>query len=644
MKTSALRTKKKRASRARISPRWFRVHLPAVCDLSGIFSGAVSRGRKALRNEGIPRCRALAAVTLKFVRHIKLSLRYKIVALFFLAIVIPAIVFGIIITSISRRILHDSIFYRQQEIVSRLADRINYQLERHYKLLSLSQNIAVLPQPQQLSTARNLLVQGNAFSEISMVDTRGQELWKFRRGDGMAKDLINRSRRGEYRRARSGRGSISQVYFSDQHNPYIILSVPLKNRAGVLIAKLDFEQLWQWIAEVKIGETGEAFIVDRLGNLIAHREPERVLAHSNFSTLPVVRDFLVRRQPTPEQWREYHDERGQKVAAMYQTIPRLGWGVITQVPVSEIYQPIRRMQRNIAYWTLGWIALFLFVGYRFVKHIIDPLSHLQAGAHQISKGKLDIKLNIHTGDEIEDLARNFEKMGHSLKLLEDVRQDLTKMIIHDLKSPLSGIMGSLNYLESGMLGDLNGDQTRMVSLARKASESMLSMIQNLLDVAKMEEGKLELHREKADIGALVSERLNQYAGIAVNEKKAITVTVEPDLPEISIDRPLIERVVNNLLSNAIHHTSSGGAIDIQVRRIPKFLEVEVADNGAGIPEGYKEKIFEKFVQVERRQAHLRTGTGLGLTFCKMVIQTHGGTIRVESELNKGSAFFFTLPL
>ncbi len=117
-----------------------------------------------------------------------------------------------------------------------------------------------------------------------------------------------------------------------------------------------------------------------------------------------------------------------------------------------------------------------------------------------------------------------------------------------------------------------------------------------------------------------------------------------DLPEASVDRSLIERVINNLLSNAVHHTAAGGKIDITVRRIPGFIEVEVSDDGAGIPEGYKEKIFEKFIQVERRQAHLRTGTGLGLTFCKMAVQAHGGTIRVESELNKGSAFFFTLPL
>lgn len=98
------------------------------------------------------------------------------------------------------------------------------------------------------------------------------------------------------------------------------------------------------------------------------------------------------------------------------------------------------------------------------------------------------------------------------------------------------------------------------------------------------------------------------------------------------------------MSNALNHTTAQGQIRIGVKRAGKSLEVTVADNGAGIPPEYIDKIFEKFVQIKRRQAHLRTGAGLGLTFCKMVVETHGGIIRVESELNKGSAFIFTLPI
>jgi signal transduction histidine kinase len=481
----------------------------------------------------------------------------------------------------------------------------------------------------------------------------GREQWKFRRItlDSMSvriepsPELVNRYHRSEFKIAFSRGLYVSQVDYSSKKEPYIILSVPLLNNKGVLFAKLDLNQMWQWISEVKIGETGYAFVVDRNGDLIAHPEKERVLLHTNCKDLPVVKRFIECPQEASSKWSTYDDELGRKVFALYENLPEpLVWAVITQVPAEEVYRPINKMYLNIFLWTLFWTVVFLIVGYRFVQHIIQPLLLLQSGVQKISQGKLDINLGVHTGDEIEGLAQNFEKMAIALKQLEDLRQDLIRMIIHDLKSPLSGIMGSLDYLESGLLGEMNDEQKKIVSLAKKSSDNLLGMIQNLLDVAKMEEGKLDLRREPVDIAMLLSERKNQYEPLVLKESKIITLELDPGLPVVNIEKGLIERVVNNLVSNAINHTSAGGKITVSAKKLRAVIEISVTDNGAGIPSEYKEKIFEKFVQIQRKQAHLRTGAGLGLTFCKMVVETHGGLIRVESELNKGSSFIFTLPL
>lgn len=574
----------------------------------------------------------------------KTSLRYKILSIFILAVVLPALLSGIVLTSLSRGTIRSSIFFGQQELVSRLADRINAQVDRHIEVLLLYSTIGSLPRPKQIDAGREMLKpKDRIFFEIALLDAKGNELWKLRR-TGLDKKLINRSRRSEYQIAYSGRLFISQVLFNEERHPYVVAAVPLSNRAGVLVAKLDLTQMWQWISEVQIGETGYAFIVDRKGNLIAHPETERVLAHSNFASLPIVKDFLERKGPK-DRWAQYRDEQGREVVGLYQELsPRLGWAVVTQIPYDEVYKPVSRMSRSIVLWTIFWTIVFLFVGYRLVEHIIEPLSLLQSGAQQISQGKLDIKLDIATGDEIEALSKNFEKMAEALKQLEQVRQDLTRMIIHDLKSPLSGIMGSLDYLESGLLGEITADQQKIVSLAKKSSESLLVMIQNLLDVAKMEEGKLELRKETFDIAQMLTERKHQYDPMVANENKSITLDIEPAKLEISAERHLVERVLNNLISNAVNHTTGGGKIVLALRRLERFVEVRISDNGSGIPPEYREKIFEKFVQVQRKQAQLRTGAGLGLTFCKMVVETHGGVIRVESELNKGSSFIFTLPV
>ena len=574
-----------------------------------------------------------------FISNMKMSLRYKIILLVTLAILLPAMLLSVVVTSIGRQAIRSSIFSQQQATVKRLAERINSQLSRHQQLLQINRDIGRLAPAQRASAVRRIMAQGNAFAEIWVSDMRGRPKWSYRRGNTPV---------GRSEKVRMSvpfmKNYVSQLYLTGQREPYIIIGVALSGDGGMLAGRIELGQLWDWISEVRIGETGEAFVVDRKGNLIAHREPERVWAHSNFRELPIVKDYLDNYQVSPESWREYLDERGQKVVALYEPLPALGWAVISQAPSSEVYNPIARMRTNVFFWTLFWVTVFLFAALAFVRRITNPIELLQGQVRQISQGKLDVKLNIKTGDEIEELAQNIESMAADLKQLEELKQDLTRMIIHDLKSPLSGIMGSIDYMDSGLLGDFTADQKKIISLSKKSCETMLSMIQNLLDIARMEEGKLDLRRENVDIGELVKERFAQFEALAIAEKKELSVKAEPASIRVSAERHLVERVINNLVSNALHHTSSGGKIMLAARQVGGHAEISVSDDGVGIPAEYKDKIFEKFVQVKRKQVQLRTGAGLGLTFCKMVVESHGGTIRVESELNKGSSFIFTLPI
>ena len=572
-----------------------------------------------------------------------MSLRYKIIFLFILAIVLPAFLLSVVVTSISRKALKNSIYYKQREILNRLEERITSQINRHQQLLLMHKDIARVSKKEQFETVKDIFKQGDAFTEISMLDKNGREQWKYSRG-GSVKALINRANRPEFLEARRGFEYISRVSLSGQRSPYLMLSIPVNRKTNVLVAKLDLDDMWQWMKEIEVGKDGQAFVVDLEGNLLAHKDSERVWAHSNFSSLPIVKDFISYRQITSENWSEYKDEKGKNVVSLYKALPKEGWAVIIQVPAKEVYKPIRKMYQNILFWTFIWTSIFLVIGYKFVSRIIDPLELLKSQTKKISQGKLDTKLDIKTGDEIEELAESFEKMALSLKDLEDLRQDLIRMIIHDLKSPLSGIMGGLDYLEMRISGTLSPDQEKIISISKKSAQNLLVMIQNLLDISKMEEGKLELRKEKFDLSKIMTERFNQFEPLLKSENKTISLEIEKDVPIIDIDGALIERVLNNLISNALHHTVNEGKIVLGLKKVGDYVEVKVSDNGSGIPEEYKDKIFEKFVQAERKRSHLRTGTGLGLTFCKMAVEAHGGKIRVESEIDKGSAFVFTLPI
>ena len=226
-----------------------------------------------------------------------------------------------------------------------------------------------------------------------------------------------------------------------------------------------------------------------------------------------------------------------------------------------------------------------------------------------------------------------------LRRLEKLRDDLSHMVVHDLRNPLTVILGFLDSLEFDEEQILSASNQSLLSLARHSAEELLNMIGSILDVSKMGEGELKLQRESCDLDALIRTVLATNQPFPGN----CTVTFDAwELPHtITADVGLIRRVLQNLLSNALNYTPSGGGVHIAVVPSDSEVRVAVTDVGPGIASEYHQRIFEKFGQVENRNNRL--GTGLGLTFCKMAIEAHGGAIGVESEVGKGSTFWFVLP-
>jgi signal transduction histidine kinase len=171
------------------------------------------------------------------------------------------------------------------------------------------------------------------------------------------------------------------------------------------------------------------------------------------------------------------------------------------------------------------------------------------------------------------------------------------------------------------------------------------LIENLLDVAKMEEGKLALHRELFNPTDWAKSVISNFKPLAEAAKKKLVLTLARDLAPIEGDAALLGRVLGNLISNALRYTAPGsGEVIVTLYRDGPQLAVEVRDNGEGIPEAEQERIFEKFVQGENRRESLGGSVGLGLTFCKMVVEAHGGRITLYSQPKSGSVFTFRLSL
>lgn len=226
-----------------------------------------------------------------------------------------------------------------------------------------------------------------------------------------------------------------------------------------------------------------------------------------------------------------------------------------------------------------------------------------------------------------------------------LRQDLTHMVVHDLRSLLSSVIASIEWMMRGASGALNDQQRHVVQIANTSATHMLDMINTLLDISRLEAGRMPIERSRADIRSIVTDSVQRLASLALDRAIVIESDVDESLPHIYADVDLIGRVLQNLVSNAIKFSNRGGLVRVRamVNRSDDGQDkvlVAVSDQGVGIAPGDRERIFAKFSQVGER----RGGSGLGLAFCKQAIEAHGEHIWVESEPGRGSTFFFTLPI
>ncbi len=257
-----------------------------------------------------------------------------------------------------------------------------------------------------------------------------------------------------------------------------------------------------------------------------------------------------------------------------------------------------------------------------------------------------IEENINHLTEIESLKkdiRELEKKNKGLEKLQSQQGDLFKMIIHDLKGPVGEITANLDLLNCDKsLSELNREY---LETAIMGCENLCRMILNILEISKIEEGSLILNKKPFRIDEIIKESIKKIKTIAKQNEIRITVEAKGELKPVNADQEIIERVLSNLLLNAM--SFSPPQSEIKIIAEPKgekdFIKVSVADQGKGIPKEFQKKIFDKFFQEVKDGDRIQHSTGLGLTFCKIAIEAHNGMIWVESKEGKGSTFSFTIP-
>ncbi len=460
----------------------------------------------------------------------------------------------------------------------------------------------------------------------------------------LVQDLAGNLRKQEYR------SRFIQPFFTDRDQQP---KTPLEKRL--------IEQFTPSVEESGEGETEEPEFYERLvagGNQYEYYQPvyaERscVLCHNAMS--PVGGDGALMAPLT----------EGDLMAVVQVTIPN--------APMQEALNRNRAILISTAIITAFLAVLASYVIIRYV--IVKPLRHLRDVSDAVSHGNISLRADIHTGDEFESLAIAFNRMLRHLVAIQEelrdvnadldgkvdelaqmnmrlyelnaIKSDFLATMSHELRTPLNSILGFSDVL--GSIDSLDDKQKKYVTNIRQSGKMLLEMINDILDLAKIEAGRMNFRLSDFRIEHVVGAQCDMARPLAERKNIDLLAEFEPELPAMYQDQARVQQVLGNLLSNAIKFTPEGGRIDVRVRNDRRYALLEVADTGVGIAPEDQQTIFEKFRQgrtaMPGGDAMTReySGTGLGLSIVKELCKLLGGEVSVESQLGRGSTFTVRLP-
>jgi signal transduction histidine kinase len=534
----------------------------------------------------------------------------------------------------------------------------------------------------RVATFNSLMVQVAELADLMFVDSRGIEQLRVARAPFLSSDRslvlqqprsgIDRSLDPGFVNTRFGSTYIGPVDFPSRFEPRLRVAVPDDTNEGVVIASVSLKSVLDSVTSTNVRGGGFAYVVDDAGRVIAH--PDVTFVQHDFSGLPHVQ-AAFRVSAIAADVMTSHDHAGRSVWGSFQSIPATGWGVLIERPLDVALPPIAWLWGAVGILTLG-LAVSVIASLALARRMILPIEAIRASAARIGAGALDQRITITSDDELEDLADEFNvmtaRLRESYSNLEQKVEDRTRALgqalaeleersrqlevasrhkseflanmSHELRTPLNAVIGFSDMLLAKTVGDLNPKQEAYARYILSSGKHQLSVINDILDLSKVEAGRLLLESSSFSLAATIEDAAAFVRDRAVQEGISLALHIDSNLGLIDADQRKVKQVVVNLLSNAVKFTPTGGSVDVAAWRDEAVVVVKVGDTGIGVAAKDHERIFDAFRQADRLSEHSREGTGLGLTLSKRFIELHGGRIWVESAPGAGSTFTFELPI
>lgn len=482
-------------------------------------------------------------------------------------------------------------------------------------------------------------------------------------GESILGNLFTIQQSNWFLNAKAGQSYLGNLQFSAQNTPYIILSRPYDRIGGVIAIRLNMEILNEVVRGIRFGDTGNAYLTDGDG---------QILAHSDFSI--VERNTSISGRSELEQARNqsgvyfsaYFNFLDQEVIGSSLGIEGTNWYVFTEVEQEEAYAT-----SGNALVFLGGGLILLFVAVIFFtinflqRFVFKRLEKLQTAANQVTAGDLNAQVPIRRMDEIGVLTNAFNIMTKTLnKNTEDLRHardeaidakeiaqennrlksEFLSTMSHELRTPLNAIEGFTGIMLGGMGVELDMKARGMVERISTNSKRLIDLVNDFLDLSRIESGRMELVDVAFSPSDLVEKWRKQLSVLADQKNLLFLVNVDPALPSRLLgDDDALSKIGQNLLSNAFKFTEKG-RVTLDVKRKDNTWQIIVSDTGIGIPSHAHEYIFDEFRQVDGSSTRKYGGTGLGLAIVQKLVLLMNGKIQLESQVGEGSTFIVTLPL
>src|SRR3989338_9147524 len=543
------------------------------------------------------------------------------------------------------------------------------------------------------------------FARFVLYDKEGKETLRIHRAEAKhLQETFKDAATEGINQALAGKRWIGKVEFLEGFGPVLNIAVPIRSAQGVegvLAGDVNLKVLAGRLKDFKPGKSGQTYVVDQAGRIISHSNYFLVISGSDWLSRPIVQKIVQNRETVDGLNADdrYFNDAGLEVQAAGLPVPEFGWGVVVEQPFFEIQTSSNQIL------TFGLISLgiglvliivlninFLALGRTsaalekerdrisaIVSNLTDGLIQYDPDFRiQLMNPRAEEMLGIKE-DEVKDKAPLVEvvlkepqerwlkiatvpiadyqgKTAGFIKVIHDVsrervvarmKSELISIVAHQLRTPLAAIKWTLRMILDGDVGQITSEQKTFLEQGYASNDRMIFLINDLLNVARIEEGRFGYEFVETDLIALIEKNVANFQ-LAARSKNISLIFEKPavETHRVTIDSSKIDLVFQNLIDNAIKYSLPGGRIELKAEpyKDRPFLLVSIKDSGIGIPSHQVPRVFTKFFRGDNVIRFQTEGTGLGMFIVKNIVRRHGGDIWVESEEGKGTTFSFTLPL